>query len=67
MRFHAVPSISICESWYDKFVASWRALELDQVVVAAVGSQEGASMLKVLAFCVALERAERGEGEAVEV
>ena len=38
------------------YVPRRRPLELDQVVVSAVGGEEGAGMLEVLALRVALQR-----------
>ena len=36
-------------------VPVWRTFELDQVVVGAVGGEQSASVLKVLAFCLTLQ------------
>ena len=43
----------------DELVADGRALQLDLVVVGAVGGEQRARVLKVLALSVALQRLER--------
>ena len=46
-------------------LALWHALELDELVVGAVGRQHGAGVLEVLALCLALERLHGGVVEPV--
>ena len=46
-------------------LALWHALELDELIVGAIGRQHRASVLEVLALRLALERLQRGLVEPV--